>query len=225
MFLKNLNTFRFALILGTLALSGCSSIHIAANSKNSHRDYDNVFGGITVDRGAQVRDVSSVNGGIEIKSDVRARSVDTVNGGIDIGSNVSLGNAETVNGGIEIGEAFQSTGSIETVNGDVEIAKGGKVGKNIETVNGDILLTEVTVDNNIETVNGDVRLKNHSIVKGDLIIQKPGGWFGGGLGGDPEVEIDAQSKVLGVIHLYRQVTLKIDENAEVGDIKYHYPRK
>lgn len=225
MSLKRNLCVRLIPILGIFILSGCGSIHVSANSKNSYRDYDSVFGGVTVDRGAEVRDVSSVNGGIEIKSNAKARAVDTVNGGIDIGNNVTLASAETVNGGIEIGQSFVSSGSVETVNGDVEIAEGGQVGKNIETVNGDILLTQVSVDKNIKTVNGDISLKQHSIVKGDLIIEKPSGWFSNNLSDPPEIEIDAESKVLGTIHLYRKVTLKIDEKAEVGNIKYYYTRK
>lgn len=226
MSLKDRCTVRLIPFLGILFLSGCSSIHVSANSKKSYQDYDSVFGGVTIDRGAQVRDVSSVNGGIEIKSNAKARSIDTVNGGIDIGDNVTVSSAETVNGGIEIGKSFVSSGSIETVNGDVEIASGSQVGKNIETVNGDILLTEVSVDNHVKTVNGDIRLKEHSIVRGDLVVEKSNGWFSGWSVDDyPEIEIDADSKVLGTIHLYRQVTLKIDDKAEVGEIKYYYPRK
>ena len=115
---------------------------------------------------------------------------------------------------------------LDSVLGGLEVEKNGIV-RDVMTVNGDIVLTKVTVERNVTTNNGDILFTQGTLVKGDLIIKKSGDWFSG-LSSSNDisvVEIDATSSVVGTIHLYKEVKLKIDENAKVGNIEYHYPRK
>ena len=88
------------LITSISIVSGCA-VHVRAGDNSTHKNYDSVFGGIDIDRGARVGHLSSVNGGIDIDSNATAKSVETVNGGIEIGKKVRISSAETVNGGIE----------------------------------------------------------------------------------------------------------------------------
>ncbi|MCW8875823.1 MAG: hypothetical protein OQK04_09160 [Kangiellaceae bacterium] len=209
--------------MASLVLSGCA-VSIGANSKNGYQDLDSVFGGVTVGRNSEVRNVSSVNGGVEIKSGAKARAVDTVNGGIDIGNNVSVKSAETVNGGIDAGKNLNVETDIETVNGGVRLSEDSFIGRDVVTVNGDIDLNNVTIVRNVRTHNGDVSLANGSVVQGDLIIERSDSWFGS-ISDKPVIEIDDTSEVRGDIHLYKPVTLKISDNAKVGEVKKHYSMK
>ncbi len=213
-----------ALFLIIAVSSGCA-VKVRAGDNLSQRDYDSVFGGIDIDKGAKVGNLSSVNGGIDIGSNAVVKSATTVNGGIEIGSQVQINSAETVNGGIEAGQGLLVSKNLETVNGGVVLQKGSSIGGSIVTVNGDIDLSGVSVKVNIETVNGDITLEDKTVINGDLIYQKSGGYFSGWGSEKPVLVIDSSSEVSGTIHLYRPVELKISEQAKVSDIKYHYPRK
>ena len=215
----------FAVSIAGFVLSGCA-VSVGANSKSGFQDLDSVFGGVTVGRNAEVRDVSSVNGGVEIKSGAKARVVDTVNGGIELGNNVTVRSAETVNGGIDAGKNLQVERDVETVNGGVRLSAQSNIGRDVVTVNGDIDLSNVTVVRNVRTHNGDVSILNGSVVEGDLIIEKSNSWFDwSDVSEKPVIEIDENSQVAGVIHLYKPVTLKIADDAKVGEVKKHYSMK
>ncbi len=201
---------------------GCA-IHVGAHGSSGN--LDSVFGGIDVESGAQVGNVSSVNGGIDIDSNATALKVDTVNGGIDIGHDVSIVSAETVNGGIDAGENLVVKNGLETVNGGIQLRLGSKVGKSIETVNGDIDLNNTVVEQDLKTVNGDITLENFTIIKGDLIIEKSGGWFSSMSNDKNVLVIDQSSTVVGTIHLYKKVKLQIEEGAKIGEIKEHFLRE
>ncbi len=215
---------KVVLILSYLMIvSGCA-IKVGAHG-SSYQDLDSVFGGVDVGENAKVGDISSVNGGIDIGSGATADEVETVNGGIEMGDEVAITSAETVNGGIEAGKSLTVKRGVETVNGGIRLGQMGSVGGSVTTVNGDIELTQITVEKNVETVNGDIVLSDKTVIKGDLVIEKPGGWFSSGNNDIPVLEIDATSSVVGTIHLHRQVELKIATGAKVGEIKKHFLRK
>ncbi len=204
-------------------LSGCGSANVSPNTNQPNRDIDTVFGGITVGKNSTVGDVSSVNGGISISAGVKAKDVDTVNGGINVSDNSQLDSLETVNGGISIGKNVSVKYSVEVVNGEIKAGSESRIGRTVETVNGDIRLKGVSVGKNIETVNGDIVLADMSVVEGDIIVQKSDSWF---FDAD-EVEnqilsVDSNSEIKGTIHLYKPITLKIDQQAKVGEVKKHY---
>jgi len=212
------------LLLASISLMSACAIKVGARG-SSHGNLDSVFGGIDVGKNAQVGNVSSVNGGIDIDSGATVKKVDTVNGSIELGNNVSIVSAETVNGGIDAGVALKVKDSLETVNGGIQVAGESKVGGSIITVNGDIELKDVQVEKNIETVNGDIELTEGTIIVGNIIVEKSNGWFSS-FGGDmPIIKIDASSQVIGEIHLYQQVELKISNGAKVGEIKHHFLRE
>jgi len=209
-----------------LIITGCSTVHVRANSTGENRDHSSVFGGVTIDPGAVVRDVSSVNGGIELKHQSSARVVDVVNGGVDIGDNVKVKRVETVNGGIDAGEKLTVEETLETVNGQINVGTGSHIGQHIVTVNGDVNLNGVTVERDLKTHNGDVSLKNGTLIKGNLVIEKSGSWAIWGINDEKLlIEIDSDSKIEGDILLYKPVNLAIDDEAQIGEIKHLYKRK
>jgi hypothetical protein len=72
----------------------------------------------------------------------------------------------------------------------------------------------------VTTVNGDIDLSDASVVKGDLIVEKPGGWnFGWNKSGMPEIRIGPGSRVDGKIRLEREVKLFISDTAKVGGVE------
>jgi len=213
----------FLLVASLLVATSCA-IHVGAHSSSSG-DFDSVFGGIDIESGANVGDLSSVNGGISVDSNATALNVETVNGGIDLGNNVTIVSAETVNGGIDAGKNLSVSKALETVNGGIHIAKGGQVGGDVETVNGDIDLIGVVIEQDLKTINGDITLTDSSVIKGDLIIEKSGGWFSSMTHDKITISIDKSSSVLGTIHLYKEVNLKIAEGAKIGQIETHFLRK
>lgn len=189
------------------------------------RDISRINQGVTVDYGEQVGDVSSVNGGIQISDGASASKVSTVNGSIDLDNDVTIRSAHTVNGGIRVGENATVRGSLETVNGGISTEQGTKVEDTIETVNGRLRLRETRVGENLETSNGDIELLFGSVVEGDVIVRGRKHWwdrFFSINNRQPELTIDADSSVLGEIHLYQEVELNIETGAEVGDIIEHY---
>ncbi len=176
--------------------------------------------------GEQLGDISSVNGGIDLASGASAQEVGTVNGGIDLDDNVTIKHPETVNGGIRVGENVSVHGYLTTVNGGIRTGAGTVIEARVRTVNGKIQLRNTTVSENVETSNGDISLRNASIVEGDLLVAKSRrNWWGriwNSKRRRPEITIDATSSVRGDIHLYREVDLRIDDAAVVGEIIRHY---
>lgn len=206
-----------------MLISGCA-VSVGAHDYISG-DLDAVFGGVDVGKNSTVGNISSVNGGIDIESGVTARHVNTVNGSIELSDRVSIESAETVNGGIDAGSSLVVKDSLETVNGGIQVGELGSIGGSVITVNGDIELARVTVDKNIETVNGDILLTNGTTIRGDLVIEKSGGWFSS-IGSDKlVVKIDKSSTVVGTIHLHKKVKLEIDEGAKVGQVKEYFLRE
>ena len=176
-----------------------------------------VNGSIFVGKGSVIDgSLDTVNGSIRIEEDVTLKDAETVNGTIRIASGSSAEDVSSVNGSIRVGENVNITGDIEVVNGKISLAAGSKVADDVSNVNGDISLSGAEVGGNLSTVNGDVSLDDGSTLRGDLIVEKPGGWNSEKR--KPRVTIGQNSRVLGNIVLKREVELYISDSAEVGGV-------
>jgi hypothetical protein len=166
----------------------------------------------------------SVNGPIEIADgETRSGGASTVNGSISVGHNATVeGGCRTVNGNIDVGrearvEQLQAVngsirvdddslvdGDIEAVNGSISLRADARVNGRIRTVNGAVEARQARIVQGISTVNGDVRLVDHSVVEGDIVVEKK---MGADLRSRPlEIELSGGSEVLGNI---------INENPDV----------
>lgn len=216
----------FRLGFAALLALTLSSYLVAADAKASDvRDISKINSGIRIDENDRVGDVSSVNGGIRIQRGAIAAEVGTVNGGIDIEDNVEVDEAETVNGGIDVGENVIIHGSLRTVNGGIKTNPGTEIRDEVSTVNGKIRLRDTRVGADIETSNGDIEVRSGSVIEGDIIVRAKSSWFGRFFSFNKrpsDLVIDADSVVEGDIHLYKEVNLRIDGGAQVGNIIEHY---
>ncbi len=98
------------------------------------------------------------------------------------------------------------------INKSVKIAAGSQ-SSGASSVNGSITVGAGAV------VAGDIELSGGAEVRGDIIVEKPGGWWRGNKETRmPEVVIGPGSRVHGNIHLERVVKLYISETAEVGGV-------
>lgn len=193
------------------------NVKIAAG--NTSDGESSVNGSISVGSGAVVKgDLSTVNGRIRVESDARVEEVSTVNGGLRIDSGASTESLSTVNGGINVNENVTVDGSIEAVNGEIDIDSGSTVARSVANVNGEIELRDGTVEGDVSTVSGDIRLSGSAVVKGDIIVEKPGWSWNSKKSRVPDVVIGPGAKVLGNIHVERVVNLYISETAEVGGV-------
>jgi hypothetical protein len=200
------------------ALSINKSITIAPGSETGGQS--SVNGSITVGKGAVIDgSLNTVNGSIRVEEDVTLKDAETVNGSIRIASGSSADDVTNVNGSIRLGENVSVDGVVEVVNGKISLGTGTKVAKDIGNVNGEISLTGAEVGGDLSTVNGDVTLTDGSTLRGDLIMEKPGGWgWSKNKNRKPKVIIGPNSKVLGSIVLEREVELYISNSAEVGGV-------
>lgn len=191
------------------------SIRIDAGSNTGGQS--SVNGSIFVGKGSVIDgSLDTVNGSIRIEEDVTLKDAETVNGTIRIASGSSAEDVSSVNGSIRVGENVNIAGEIEVVNGKISLAAGSKVADDVSNVNGDISLSGAEVGGNLSTVNGDVSLDDGSTLRGDLIVEKPGGWNSEKR--KPRVTIGQNSRVLGNIVLKREVELYISDSAEVGGV-------
>jgi len=133
---------------------------------------------IRIEDGQEVhKSLSSVNGSIKIGSDCEVHgNAKTVNGSIRVGDGSKVEDLSTVNGRVEIGDKVSVDGSMKTVNGRVRAGKDSEIRENIKTVNGSITLIGATVGRDILTHNGDITLTEGSVVSGDIVVNKSGGF-------------------------------------------------
>ena len=76
------------------------------------------------------------------------------------------------------------------------------------------------IGGNIESVNGNLYVRDGSVVKGDIVIEKPSFWsFGNKNSTTPKIMIGPGSVVEGKIIVEREVELYISESAEVGGVE------
>ncbi|MBQ14968.1 MAG: hypothetical protein QGG67_18445 [Gammaproteobacteria bacterium] len=190
------------------------------------RDISKINGSIRVDAQTQVGDISSINGGVGIGSGASASDIKTVNGGINLSDHATIGSARTVNGGIRTSEEVIVNGSLSTVNGRIVLEPRSVVRESVTTVNGRIQLSNTRIGENIQSSNGDITIRDNSTVEGDIVVKRNrGSWFSRFFNrnrNSVEITIDASSSVQGDIHLYKEVDLDIDDNANVGEIIRHY---
>ena len=221
------NTHRFAswsaalvallLMAPAYGLNMNKSVKVDAGSKTGGQS--SVNGSISVGAGAVIDgSLETVNGSIRIDEDVTLEDAETVNGTIRIASGSSADDVSSVNGSIRLGENVTVGGEIDVVNGKISLDSGTRVTDGVSNVNGEITLSGAEVGGNLSTVNGDVSLNDGATLRGDLIVEKPGGWGWNDNKRKPKIIIGPNSKVLGNIVLEREVELFISNSAEVGGV-------
>jgi hypothetical protein len=178
-----------------------------------------VNGSITIGEGATVTgDVTTVNGTIRIEEGATVGDAETVNGGLRVADNAKSQNLSTVNGSIRVAGQVSVAGEVSAVNGRIILGGGSKVANDVGNVNGEIELNGSEVGGDLSTVNGDIDLADGAVIKGNLIVEKPGGWSNKN-NRKPRIVIGPGSRVEGVIRLEREVELYISESAEVGGVE------
>jgi hypothetical protein len=218
------NAFTVGLLFMLLAVSVASanvnkSVKIDAGSESDGAS--SVNGSVTVGDGAVVTgSVDTVNGKVRVGDDARIENANTVNGSVSLEDNVTADDLETVNGSISVGQGGDIRGGISAVNGKITLERGTVVASDVGNVNGDIEFEGAEIGGNVTTTNGDVYLKDASVVKGNILVEKPSFWnFGDSKNQIPEIVIGPGSVVEGRIILERKVELYISESAEVGGVE------
>jgi len=208
------------LLLSVPALGASINKSVKVGAGEESGGATSVNGSITVGESATVTgNLKTVNGAIRIDEGANIQKASTVNGGLKLADNVKAEGLSTVNGGIRVGEESTIDGEITAVNGRITVEKGTSVSDNVGNVNGEIDLNGAVIDGDLSTVNGDIDLADGSVVKGDIIVEKPSGWsWGNGNKRKPRVVIGPGSRVEGTIMLEREVKLFISETADVGGV-------
>jgi len=218
---KTMFTIGLLILLMSVPALGASinkSVKIAAGEESGGAT--SVNGSITVGKSATVTgNLKTVNGTIRIDEGAIVKKASTVNGGLKLGDNGRAEALSTVNGSIRVGEKATVDGEIEAVNGRITVKKGARITDNVGNVNGEIDLSGAEIGGDLSTVNGDIDLADRSVVKGDIIVEEPGGWNSNKEKSRiPRVVIGPGSRVEGTIVLERKVKLYISESAEVGGV-------
>jgi DUF4097 and DUF4098 domain-containing protein YvlB len=179
-----------------------------------------VNGSISVGADAVVTgNLKTVNGTIRVDAGATIEKASTVNGGLRISENVRAEGLTTVNGSVKVGAGATVDGEVAAVNGRITLERGASVSDNVGNVNGQIDLSGATVGGDIETVNGDIELADQSVVRGDILVEKPSGWsWGKDKKRKPRVIIGPGSRVEGKIIAEREIELHISDSAEVGGV-------
>lgn len=218
---KTIFTVGLLILLMSVPALGASinkSVKIGAGEESDGAT--SVNGSITVGESATVTgNLKTVNGTIRVDDGAIIQKASTVNGGLKLGDRGKAEALSTVNGSIRVGEEATVAGEVEAVNGRITVEKGARISDDVGNVNGEIDLSGAEIDGNLSTVNGDINLADRSVVKGDIIVEEPGG-----SNRDkeksriPRVVIGPGSRVEGTIVLERKVKLFISETAEVGGV-------
>jgi hypothetical protein len=217
-------TIRFSAAVLLAMILGSYVFATSADASSADK-VSRINGSVEIDAGQTVGDVSTINGRIRVSRNATAGAVETINGSITIQSGATIDSAETVNGGIRLGRDVQVGAELKTVNGGIQVDPGSFVAADIRTLNGEIALRDTRVTGSLHTANGDIELREGSVIEGDVIIRGERSWisrlFSFGQPHRSELQVDASSVILGDIHLYRDVELRIEEGAEVGEIIRH----
>lgn len=202
-----------------LALALALAVSGAQAHDDSGHDISRVNGGITAEAGKHYGDLDTVNGGISVNRGAVADSVETVNGGITLEDDVQVGNVETVNGGIGAGDRVKVARGAEAVNGGISFGAGSSIGGDVITVNGGISVKQTVIGGNVETVTGDITLNDKSVVRGDILVEKPQGIsLGWGKKRIPRVIVGPGSVVEGKLRFEREVELFVHPSARIGSV-------
>ena len=177
-----------------------------------------VNGSIRVGENAVVTGrLGTVNGSIRIDDGAEVEDVETVNGRLQLGEGVRASSLSTVNGAVTLASGAVVAGDIEAVNGAITVEKEAAVAGAVGNVNGRIELTGTEIGGNVTTVTGDVQI-NHSVLKSDLVIEKPSFW-GRASNRKPRVVIGPGSRIEGALVIEYEIELFISDSAEVGEVK------
>ncbi|MGH8222354.1 MAG: hypothetical protein ACREQZ_05215 [Woeseiaceae bacterium] len=177
-----------------------------------------INGSISVGANAVVSGtLETVNGAIRVADGARVADLQTVNGSIKLGAGVQTGDISGVNGAIRLGGNAVVGGEISVVNGKIEIGAGSRVARNVGNVNGELEIRGTEIGGDLSTINGDVLLTDRSLLKGDLVVERPrgGGWH---QKRKPRIVIGPGSAVSGEIRVEREVELFIHDSATVGGV-------
>jgi hypothetical protein len=208
-----------ALSLAATALAKGVNSSIRFDSGSQIDGESTVNGSITVGSNSVVNgSLQTVNGAIRIDDAVQLGDAGTVNGSITIGSAVIIEDIESVNGTIRIGQNASISGSVSAVNGKIELGSGSTVARDVSNVNGEFLITRSDIGGDLSTVSGDVWLLDGSVLQGDLLVEKPGGWGWGRSRRVPRIVIGPGSRVLGKIEAKREIELYLSDTAEVAEV-------
>lgn len=209
-----------ALLLSAPAQGASINKSIKIDAGDESAGATSVNGSITVGAEATVTGgIKTVNGKIRVDDGANIRKAATVNGSLQLGDKVRSRSLHTVNGSIRLGRDCEVDGDIEAVNGSIKTEQGSTVADDVENVNGDMEIQGSVLSGNLSTVNGDIEIMDGSVLKGDLVVKKPGGWgWNDSRKRKPRVIIGPGAIVEGEIVAEREIELYISESAEVGGV-------
>jgi hypothetical protein len=120
---------------------------------------------------------------------------------------------------VKVGEACTVDGKIEAVNGGISVDKGAKIAKSVSNVNGKIKLSGAEIGGDVATVTGSVEVMDGTVVKGDLIVEKPSNWgWGNKKNRKPRIVVGPGSTIEGIIKLEHEVELYVSTTASIGGV-------
>jgi len=214
------------LVLTLVGVSLFATVHAHDVNKDiniddgmSTKGQSTVNGSISVGSGVIISgSLDSVNGSIDVGDNTQLRDASVVNGRISLGDGITADDVGSVNGRIQIGENAKISGDVSAVNGGIELRTGSSIGRDVSNVNGRINVAGTEIGGDLSTVTGDIFLTSNSVLRGDLIIEKPGGWSWSESSDKPRIVIGPGSKVLGKIIAKREIDLFVSDSAEVGGV-------
>jgi predicted acyltransferase (DUF342 family) len=163
--------------------------------------------------------LESVNGSIEVGDNTQLRDASVVNGKVSLGDGITADDVGSVNGKIRIGKNAKISGDISAVNGGIDLRPGSSVAHDVSNVNGEITIEGTEIGGNLSTVTGDILLTQDSVLRGDLIIEKPGNSWGRDKQRDkPQIVIGPGTKVVGKIIAEQEIELFVSNTAEIGGV-------
>jgi predicted acyltransferase (DUF342 family) len=193
---------------------------LSVEAGSSSNGESTVNGSISVGREAVVSGaLETVNGSIRVDADARIEDAETVNGAVRLAAGVTAQDVSSINGTIDLAENVTVDGEVSVVNGKIVIGAGSEVSKDVSNVNGEIRIAGTSIGGDLATVNGDVTLTDNSVLRGNLIVEKPNGrlWNRADRR-KPRIVIGPGVRIQGNIELEREVELYISDSAQVGGV-------
>jgi cytoskeletal protein CcmA (bactofilin family) len=216
-----------SLAAGLLALLLIAPAHgfnlnksLSVEAGSSSDGESTVNGSISVGREAVVSGaLETVNGSIRVDADARIEDAETVNGAVRLAAGVTAQDVSSVNGTIDLAENVTVDGEVSVVNGKIVIGAGSEVSKDVSNVNGEIRIAGTSIGGDLATVNGDVTLTDNSVLRGNLIVEKPNDrLWNRSERRKPRIVIGPGVRIQGNIELEREVELYISDSAQVGGV-------
>jgi DUF4097 and DUF4098 domain-containing protein YvlB len=193
---------------------------LSVEAGSSSNGESTVNGSISVGREAVVSGaLETVNGSIRVDADARIEDAETVNGAVRLAAGVTAQDVSSVNGTIDLAENVTVDGEVSVVNGKIVIGAGSEVSKDVSNVNGEMRIAGTSIGGDLATVNGDVTLTDNSVLRGNLIVEKPNDrlWNRSDRR-KPRIVIGPGVRIQGNIELEREVELYISDSAQVGGV-------